>query len=66
MRKEKKEEVMKVSLSVNVENYERIMIFNNEKDFKEAVKNNDCLVPLVGERPSDREQFPLVFIAGWK
>ena len=56
----------KISMSVVVDQFDRILIFNNEQDFKEAVEGHEHVTPLVGERPSDREQFPQVFIAGWK
>ncbi len=57
---------MRISTSIDVKDYERVMVFNNRKDFEEAVKENECLTPLMGEEPFDKENFPQVFIAGWK
>lgn len=53
------------SESLIVDKYERIIVFNNKKDFEDAISGHDFFIPLIGNRPTDEEQFPGVFIAGW-
>lgn len=60
LRREINKSKMRMSTSIDVKDYERIMVFNNREDFEEAVKENECLIPLI------KEQFPQVLIAGWK
>ena len=55
---------MNRSMSIPVDDFTRILIFDDEKSYCDAVEANAHLHPLVGTDAYDKEYMPGIYIAG--
>ena len=52
------------SLGIPAGGYSMIIVFNDEETFRQALKENSHLKPLMGVENYEKENFPEIFIAG--
>jgi len=55
---------MNKSIGIPTKGYSMIIVFNDEDTFRQSLKENSHLKPLMGVEAYEKENFPEIFIAG--
>lgn len=60
------EETKETVVGFNGTVWDTVLVFLDEKSFRQALSGNPNILPIIGDTDADRKNFPNVYIAGIK